>query len=179
MAEILILTGPHGVGKSTVALALADRYDRVAHVEVDQLRHIVTPTGYKAPGKDGFARQHAIAVRNAADIARNFYAERFAVIIDDILTSRAGVDGYIEALKPANAPIHVVTLTATLEACQARNRDSKTERQPPARVEAVWQLFKDADLPGSKIDCTDLPIYAVADRLQDLTTHGESLVHTP
>ena len=179
MAEILILTGPHGVGKSTVALALADRYDRVAHVEVDQLRHIVTPTGYKAPGKDGFERQHAIAVRNASDIARNFYAERFAVIIDDVLTSRADLDAYIDALKPANAPIHVVTLNATLDACQARNRASKTERQPPARVETVWRLFQNADLPGSTIDCTDLPIYAVADRLQDLTTHGESLVYTP
>ena len=76
MAEILILTGPHGVGKSTVALALADRYDRVAHVEVDALRHILTPTGYKAPGKPGFEHQHEIAVRNATDIARNFY-ERY------------------------------------------------------------------------------------------------------
>ena len=28
MAEILILTGPPGSGKSSVALALADRYDR-------------------------------------------------------------------------------------------------------------------------------------------------------
>jgi len=180
MAEILILTGPHGVGKSTVALALADRYDRVAHVEVDALRHIVTPTGYKAPGKPGFDRQHAIAVRNAADIARNFYAERFAVIIDDIVTSRADADAYIEALKPANAPVHFVTIMATLDACQARNRQSKSERQPPARVEAVWRLFENAkDLPGCAIDCTDLPTYAVADRLQELTTHGESLVYTP
>jgi chloramphenicol 3-O-phosphotransferase len=180
VAEILILTGPHGVGKSTVALALADRYDRVAHVEVDLLRHMATPTGYKAPGKEGFVRQHAIAVRNAADVARNFYSERFAVIIDDIVATRADVDAYIEALKPADAPVHVVTLMATLEVCQARNRGSSTERQPPMRVETVWRLFHDArDLPGSKIDCTDLAVYAVADRLQELTTHGESLVYTP
>jgi len=180
VAEILILTGPHGVGKSTVALALADRYDRVAHVEVDALRHIVTPTGYKAPGKPGFEHQHEIAVRNATDIARNFYAERFAVIIDDVVPSSADIEAYIEALKPAEAPVHVVTLMASLEACQERNRSSKSERQPPDRVERVWRLFKDAkDLPGPIIDCTDMPGYAVADRLQELTTHGESIVYTP
>ena len=50
MAEILILTGPPGSGKSSVALALADRYDRVAHINVDTQRHFVTPTGYRAPG---------------------------------------------------------------------------------------------------------------------------------
>ena len=180
MAEVLILTGPHGVGKSTVALALADRYDRVAHVEVDVLRHIVTPTGYKAPGKPGFERQHTIAVRNAADIAGNFYAERFAVIIDDIVPTKADVDAYIDALKLVEAPVHFVTLMATLEVCQARNRESESERQPSARVEAVWRLFESAsDLPGCRIDCADMPVYAVADRLQELTTHGESLVYTP
>lgn len=180
MAEILILTGPHGVGKSTVALALADRYDRVAHVEVDVLRHIVTPTGYKAPGKPGFEHQHEIAVRNATDIARNFYAERFAVIIDDVVPTKADIDAYIETLRPAQAPVHVVTLMASLEACQDRNRASKSERQPPERVERIWRLFKDAkDLPGPAIDCTDMPAYAVADRLQELTTHGESIVYTP
>ena len=85
MAEILILTGPPGSGKTSVAQALADRYDRVAHVNVDTLRHFITPTGFRAPGKDGFERQHALAVRNACDLARNYMAERFAVIIDDVL----------------------------------------------------------------------------------------------
>ncbi len=180
MAEILILTGPHGVGKSTVALTLADRYDRVAHVEVDELRHIVTPTGYRAPGKPGFERQHEIAVRNATDIARNFYAERFAVIIDDVVPTSADIKAYLDALKTAKAPVHVVTLMASLEACQERNRASKSARQPPERVKRVWRLFKDAkDLPGPIIVCTHMPIYAVADRLQELTTQGDSIVYTP
>ena len=65
MPEVLILTGPHGRVKSSVAEALAERYDRVAHIPVDTLRHFITPTGYVAPGKPGFDRQHALAVRGS------------------------------------------------------------------------------------------------------------------
>src|SRR5690606_13542488 len=139
MAEILILTGPPGAGKSSVALALADRYDRVAHVNVDTLRHFVTPTGYRAPGKEGFERQHALAVRNACDLARNFMAERFAVIIDDVVPDRAGLDMYLERLAPAGVPVHYVRLMPSLEACLARNRERRTDRVPQSRLETVYR----------------------------------------
>jgi chloramphenicol 3-O-phosphotransferase len=180
MAEILILTGPHGVGKSAVALALADRYDRVAHVQVDVLRHFVTPTGYVAPGKPGFERQHGLAVRNACDIARNFFAERFAVIIEDVVPDRPSLAVYVEALQPSGAAIHFVRLMAPLDVCQARNRERRAERQTAERVESVWRLFDAAkEIPGVSIDTSELPVYAVADRLQELTTAGESIVWRP
>ena len=72
--------------------------------------------------------------------------------------------------------------TAAPEAIQRRTRlrrQPHPDREAP-RVEAVWRLFESAsDLPGCRIDCADMPVYAVADRLQELTTHGESLVYTP
>ena len=41
MPEVLILTGPPGAGKSTVAEALAERYDRVALVSLDALHEFI------------------------------------------------------------------------------------------------------------------------------------------
>src|SRR5258707_6581095 len=103
MADILILTGPPGAGKTTVAEALADRYDRVAHIEVDTLRHFVTPTGYVPPSRGGVAweRQNALAVRNASSLAANFIAEIYVVMIDDVVITPANLSAYIEGLKPA------------------------------------------------------------------------------
>src|SRR3990172_6703415 len=76
MPEVLILTGPPGSGKSTAARALAERYDRVAHVEASVLRGFVAPTG-RGPS-EARDRLHALGVRNACAVARNFLAERMA-----------------------------------------------------------------------------------------------------
>ena len=180
MAEILVLTGPPGSGKTSVALALADRYDRVAHVNVDTLRHFITPTGFRAPGKDGFERQHALAVRNACDLARNYMAERFAVIIDDVLPSRDDLDLYVEALRDAGVPLHYVRLLPRRDICHERNRGRRADRVPEERLDVVYSQFESAgETRGSLIDSSAMTVEATADRLQSLTTSGESIVWRP
>jgi predicted kinase len=180
MPEVLILTGPPGAGKSAVAEALAERYDRVAHIPVDTLRHFITPTGYVAPGKPGFERQHALAIRNACALARNFLQDRIAVILDDVVVAPPDVEAYVAELRQAGAPVHCIRLMPGLGVCQARNRERASERQPATRVEAVWRQFEAAgELPGSTIDNSELSAYATADRVQALTTSGESIVWRP
>jgi chloramphenicol 3-O-phosphotransferase len=179
--EVLILTGPPASGKSSVARALAERYDRVAHIEVDTLRHFVTPTGYVAPWgpPEAWQRQQELATRNAGCLARNFLIERFAVIIDDVVVTRTEVEAFVAELKEAVQPVHYVRLLPSLAACQERNRGRSEGRMPAARVEQVWRAFAAAEPYGASIDSSELSLYATADRLQALTTSGESIVWRP
>jgi tRNA uridine 5-carbamoylmethylation protein Kti12 len=179
MPEVLILTGPPAAGKSTVAQALAERYDRVAHVRVDALRHFVTPTGYVHPWGPPAAwqRQQRLAIRNACALALNFLEERFAVIVDDIVTTREEVDLYLGALEPAGVRVHLVRLLPRLDVCKERNRVRAGERIPERRLEAVYERFVAAgEAGGVMIDNSELSSYATADKVQALTTSGASLV---
>jgi chloramphenicol 3-O-phosphotransferase len=175
--DVLILTGPPGAGKSSVAAALAERYDRVAHIDVDTLRHFITPTGYIEAGHPGSEHQRALATRNAAALARNFLEDRFGVIIDDVVIEKAALDEYVAQLSPAGFAVHYVRLLPGLDVCRERNRQRREGRIGAERIETVWWEFDAAgDIGGATIDSSEMTVYATADRLQGLTTSGESLV---
>jgi chloramphenicol 3-O-phosphotransferase len=178
MPDVLILTGPHGAGKSTVADALAERYDRVAHIDVSILRDFVAPTG-RGPS-EARDRLFALGVRNACAVGLNFLAERIAVIVDDLVAAPEQLSAYVEGLKPAQDAIHYVRLMPSLEVCLARNAARAADRRPPSLVDAIWRRFAAAgEFSGATIDSSELSAYETADRLQALTTSGRSIVWRP
>jgi chloramphenicol 3-O-phosphotransferase len=182
MPDVLILTGPTGAGKTAVAEALGDRYDRVAHIQIEVLRRFITPTGFVPSTRRGAARdrQYALARRNASALARNFLAERFGAIIEDAMWPDS-LALYLEELTLAGFPIHVVQLLPSLEACQAREAQRRRSRRLSAAVARDYEEYAATAraLTVATIDSTRLSVQETADRVQALTTAGESLVSAP
>ncbi len=179
MNQVVILSGPPGAGKSSVADALCERFDRMIHVEVDELRHWVK-AGYRHPwaGDRQAAEQLELAVRNASAIARESVAMRYAVVITDVVRPDDAAR-YRAALAGAGTAVHLVTLLPSLEVALAR--DAVREHAIAERVRAVHAELVDdirsGALPGAVIDSShDRDPQATADRVQDVVASGEALL---
>lgn len=120
--QVLVITGPVGVGKSAVASALSDLLEEadVAHalVDMDWLRWC-----YPRPATDPF--HTALGYKNLAAVWNNYRAAGASrLIIVDIVEARSGVD-YCRASIP-DSEVKVVRLNATLSTIRRRLEGRET-----------------------------------------------------
>lgn len=133
---IMIITGPVGVGKTTVALEVSELLEqaRVAHacIDLDALRWC-----YPRCPDDRFSTK--LAMKNLAAIWPNFQdygATR--LIVADVIETRSGLDRYHSAIPGAD--ILIVRLTASLSTLHERLK----QRELGASLE--WHLQRAPEL---------------------------------
>jgi chloramphenicol 3-O-phosphotransferase len=125
---VFLITGMPGAGKSTVARALAQRFDRAAHIDIDMVFHHFTVTGKADPAGPGAAaaEQAMLAVRNAAAMACNYADCGFACVLDGAVAERAQVRACALAVCPHQ--LRLVVLAPPLQVSEERDarRSGKT-----------------------------------------------------
>jgi len=184
MNQVIIVSGPPGAGKSAVAEAICERFDRMLHIEVDTLRHWVR-AGYRHPwAGDAQAReQRTLATRNACAVARESIAARYAVVIDDTALAE-DLAAYRELLAESGAYVEVVTLLPDVETAVARDARREGTAVGDPRVRELHARFTAeaaaGTLTGAVLDSSADPDAAVTtDRLMELVAEGKAMVLRP
>jgi predicted kinase len=121
-AVIVLVSGPPGAGKSTIARRVAEGFERSAHLKVDDLREIMV-NGFDPPSAEftpGNERQFVRARAAATLIARLHVADGVTVVIDDVCVPAHFEDHYVELF--AEPRVHRIMLKPTWEALQGRMR---------------------------------------------------------
>ncbi len=112
--RLIILNGPWGVGKSTLATRLHAAMPGAYHVELDVIRRGIS--GYDNAPEESFR----FAIRIASDIIERCLSEGRDVIVDKMLRAHDLVDDIRVAGERHGAEVHEIILWASQETVLAR-----------------------------------------------------------
>ena len=118
---VYLVTGIPGAGKTTVAKALATRFERGAHIEADALHTMIVRGGLwpdQEPREEAL-RQLDLRARNAALLADSFHQADITPVIDDVIVGPDRLRLYEETLQAR--PLHLVVLAPPLDVVLARD----------------------------------------------------------
>ncbi len=161
MSKVLVLTGPAGAGKNTVAHELAKKREKCAVVDIDLVRWMVLQP-HKAPweGEEG-QKQVLLGVKNGLMLAKNFTDEGYDVVILDVISDEIAAiyKNKLEVLNPK-----IVLLLPSFEEIKKRN-SSRPPRLTEGRIKYLYEMEEKLTLYDKKIDNTNLTPEEVAEEL--------------
>ncbi len=164
--KLIILNGPCGVGKSTIAAALHEKMPLSFLLDVDaQSRNI---SHYKEYREERWEIRDAISeaiIETCLRLGRD-------VIVDKIIFDSTILDSYCVIAKKYNADVHEIILWATKDVVMKRAKDRGWREESlltPERCEQFWHeidAFKEKRPRATVIDVSDLGEAAVLKKVQ-------------
>jgi predicted kinase len=139
--SVLILTGPPGAGKTTVARLLAKSSPRAAHVESDSFFHFIG-SGYIEPWKTEAHEQNVVVMRIVAAAAAGYADAGYFTIVDGIVSPRWFFEPMRDALQAAGHTVAYAVLRPPVAVCASRAASREgTRLADPEIVRKLWAEF--------------------------------------
>jgi tRNA uridine 5-carbamoylmethylation protein Kti12 len=140
---ILIVTGPPGVDKTTVAGMFAERSARAVHLEADAFFRFIR-SGYVEPWRPESHEQNSLVMRIVAAAAAGYAAAGYFTIVDGIVIPGWFLEPLRGALRGEGHRVAYAVLRAPLATCTARARSRGDDPlADPEVIERLWRDFAD------------------------------------
>jgi chloramphenicol 3-O-phosphotransferase len=154
---VMIITGPPGAGKTTVAAALAGRSARLAvHLHSDDFYHYIR-SGYVEPYLAAAHEQNRVVIGVLAGAAAGYAAGGYLVLLDGIIGPWF-LDPFRDAAARAARPLHYAVLRPDLAQTLRRARERPgPQLRESGPIRALHQQFSQlGDLEPHALDTTAL-----------------------
>lgn len=157
MSRLVLIGGPPGVGKSSVASALLRRIDDCAWLDGDDL--------WRTHPFDPSESRKRMVEANISFVLRSFLRERIGTVLFSwVLHRRDLIDRLVESLADLDFEMHAFTLLCSEAALRERFASDPARSAPDAQ--AFERLRQCSQLSGvTRIDTTDTSLDRVVEQV--------------
>jgi cytidylate kinase len=174
--SIIIVTGPPGAGKSTVARMVADHFDSSVLLVGDEFHHAIRK-GYVPPWQAESEHQNEVVIDATAAAAAAYAGGGYLVVVDGIVGPWF-LERWFGHL-PRELAVHYVVLRPSQEVAleRATGRTDHTDLVDPEPVTFMHQVFMErGGLDDHVLDSSNMTAQETASEVLALVAAGRLLL---